>query len=270
MNKESIKEKKERRYGRKIFNIGIIVLLVMVTSWFYDAAANRRYLQREYIDLKDRYEVVAFGDSLTEGIGATDARGYVTRLSERYGIDILNRGIRRHQTKQLLARVETDVLPYKPKLVVMTVGGNDVLRGVPFETFSQNLSELFQIFKDNNIHVLYLGVTTSRFGDDNKEALAELCAQFDNVTYVPNILDGILFHPLRLSDIIHPDDAGYEIITDKVAPVFEQLLIENKIKFTKQEEKSLPPFDGPSLIDQFKTNVPIEFNRSYNPFKKEL
>lgn len=239
----------------------------MVTSWFYDVAANRRYLQREYIDLKDKYSVVAFGDSLTEGIGATDARGYVTRLSERYGIDILNRGIRRHQTKQLLARVETDVLPYKPKLVVMTVGGNDVLRGVPFETFSQNLSELFQIFKDNNIHVLYLGVTTSRFGDDNKEALAELCAQFDNVTYVPNILDGILYNPVRLSDIIHPDDAGYEIITNKVAPVFEQLLIENKIKFTKQEETSLPAFDGPSIVEQLKTNVPIEFNRSYNPFK---
>ncbi len=252
---------------RRLTTIGTLSLLIICSLWFYDAVSNRRYLQREYIDLKDRYDVVAFGDSLTEGIGGSNARGYVTRLSERYGVDILNRGIRRHQTKQLLARVETDVLPYKPKLVVMTVGGNDVLRGIPFETFSQNLSELFTIFNDNNIHVLYLGVTTSRFGDDNKEALAELCAQFDNVTYIPNILDGILYNPVRLSDIIHPDDAGYEIITDKVAPVFEQLLIDNNILFTKQEETSLPAFDGPSLVEQLKTNVPLEFNRSYNPFK---
>ena len=252
-----------KTFGRVVFLCGLLFGVL----WLYDAVANRRYLQREYVLLKSEYSVVAFGDSLTEGIGARDARGHVARLAERYSLDILNKGIRRHQSSHLLARVEMDVLAYKPKLVIMTVGGNDVLRGVPFATFSENLSQLFTIFQKNNIAVLYLGVKTSRFGDDNQAALQALCDSFPNVTYIPNILEGVLFNPLRLSDAIHPDDAGYELITDRIAPTFEKLLQLHEIPFTKKEENTLPPFDGPSLGEQLRTNVPVEFERSYNPLR---
>ena len=254
-------------WSRKLGNISVLVLVCFVMVWIYNAAANRRYLQRVYIDLKDQYDVVAFGDSLTEGIGANNARGYVSRLSEHYGVDILNKGIRRHQSKHLLARVTTDVLPYKPKLVLMTVGGNDVVRGIPFSEFSANLSQLFTIFKQHNIHVLYLGVTTSRFGNDYKNELAALCAQFDNVTYVPNVLDGILYNPILLSDVIHPDDQGYEIITNKVDPLFKMLLDKLQIAYVVGPEQEPLLFDGPSILDQIKVNAPLEYNRSYNPFK---
>lgn len=254
-----------RKIWKKVTNLFLLAVLFFCVTWLYDAVANRRYLQREYVPLKEQYNVVAFGDSLTEGVGATNTRGYVSRLAEEYSLDILNKGIRRHQSKHLLERVETDVLAYKPKLVIMTVGGNDVLRGVPFETFAQNLSSLFTIFKNNDIDVLYLGVKTSRFGDDNQAALERLCNSFENVTYIPNVLDGILFNPFLLSDMIHPDDEGYIQITNRVSPFFEELLIQNGIPFVKKEVHELSPFDGPSILEQLRRNGPIEFNRTYNP-----
>lgn len=254
-----------KKVSKKLSSFLFLCALFFVIVWLYDAVANRRYLQREYVYLKDQYDIVAFGDSLTEGVGAANTRGYVSRLGEEYSVDILNKGIRRHQSKHLLERVDRDVLAYKPKVVVMTVGGNDVLRGVPFETFAQNLRTLFTIFKNNDITVLYLGVKTSRFGDDNQTALQALCDSFDNVVYVPNVLDGILFNPFLLSDMIHPDDEGYQQITQKVAPFFEQLLVKREIPFVKTEVQELSPFDGPSLLEQLRRNAPVEFNRTYNP-----
>jgi len=78
-------------------------------------------------------QILALGDSLTEGVGASRGHDYVSVLAKKIGRPILNRGVAGDTTADALARLNRDVLTQEPQIVIVFLGGNDILRKIPAE-----------------------------------------------------------------------------------------------------------------------------------------
>src|SRR3954451_580699 len=91
-------------------------------------------------NLKSRgANIIAFGDSLTAGYGAQPSEAYPTRLSALIEAPVLNAGVSGDTTQSALDRVANDVLARDPRIVIVGLGGNDFLQGVPIATTEANL-----------------------------------------------------------------------------------------------------------------------------------
>ena len=167
--------------------------------------------------------VIAFGDSLVEGRGATDGRDFVSMLSRRLGVPIVNAGRSGDTTGAALARLDRDVLAHSPRVVIVVLGGNDYLRHVPVnETFS-NLNSIVTRIRERGAAVVLAGVSVGLLTDPYASRYDAL-AREASAGLVPDILGGLMGHSELMSDAIHPNDAGYEIIAGRIAPVLEELL----------------------------------------------
>ena len=86
--------------------------------------------------------IVAFGDSLVAGQGAGPGQDFVSVLSTRLGIPVINAGRNGDTTSAALARLDRDVLAWNPRIVIVLLGGNDFLRRVPGEETFGNLGTI--------------------------------------------------------------------------------------------------------------------------------
>ena len=167
--------------------------------------------------------VIAFGDSLVEGRGSTDGRDFVSMLARRLGVPIINAGRSGDTTGAALARLDRDVLSRSPRVVIVVLGGNDYLRRIPVnETFS-NLSSIVTKIRDRGAAVVLAGVSVGLLTDPYGSRY-EALARETSSGLVPDILGGLMGRSDRMADAIHPNNAGYEIIADRIAPVLEELL----------------------------------------------
>ncbi len=167
---------------------------------------------------------VAFGDSLTEGYGSTSVGGnYPAQLSARLGVPIQNLGVSGDTTADALKRLdEVDAL--SPRVVLFCFGGNDVLQGLPRDRMFANLGVMIDRFLARGSFVVLIGVRGATvLGDANAEGFKELAEQ-KKVKHVPNILDGILTHPDLMTDYVHPNDAGYAKIAERLEKELRPLL----------------------------------------------
>jgi len=166
--------------------------------------------------------VVAFGDSLVSGVGANSGQDFVSLLSGQVGVPIINQGVPGDTTRDALARVD-QVLATDPKVVLVLFGGNDYLQQIPPEETFANLAQLIETIHQSGSIVVLLGVRGGVLRDQYAGQFADLAAEY-NTAFVPNVLDGVFGRPLLMSDPIHPNNAGYQIIADRIAPVLQPLL----------------------------------------------
>lgn len=216
-------------FTKLLLKIIFYAIVLYILIWMYDAMANRRYASRVYVELQDRYSIVAVGDSLVEGLGSQGVTGFVGLLEQRIGIPIYNAGIRRDQTRDVLARLENDVLVHNPEIVILVVGGNDMLRAVPHDQVLENLELIFKKLQEKNITVLFGEVTDDRLFGNYNQQVRQLAQQY-NVMYIPNVMDGIFWTFRYKFDALHPDDRGYQVIADRIEPYLRDAITSsNKI-----------------------------------------
>lgn len=161
-----------------------------------------------------RGDWVAFGDSLTEGYGANEGGDYPRQLAKRLRVKIRNLGASGNTTADGLARLDQAV-QLRPRVVLLCLGGNDTLRGVPAEQTFANLGAMIDRFQQGGSFVVLLGVRSTGLSDKNAKRFEQL-AKTKRVLLVPNILDGILFTPSLMADQIHPNDKGYAKIAERL------------------------------------------------------
>lgn len=166
--------------------------------------------------------IIAFGDSLVSGTGASVGSNFVSVLAKKIGKQIINAGVSGDTTEKGLARLSRDVLSQNPKIVVLCLGGDDFLQRVPNATTFANLTTIIQKIHETGSIVIMLGVQTG-FLTDNFNSLWRLIFENENCVYVPNILYDIAGHPTRLSDAVHPNNVGYHMIADRLAPILMRL-----------------------------------------------
>ena len=181
----------------------------------------------------DRPIILAFGDSLTAGSGLPAGSGYPEMLQEEldkrgYAYRVINAGIGGDTTGGGVARVQ-NAIRLKPEIVILELGGNDGLRGIPVEVMQANLDELAAAFKDAGARVVLGGMTLPRnFGPDYISAFEQVyrsVAKKHDVILMPFFLEGVGGDPrLNLEDGIHPNEAGYRIVVANVLKYVEPLL----------------------------------------------
>jgi len=167
-------------------------------------------------------EIIAFGDSLIAGVGATPGNDLVSRLEVAIGQPIINLGVSGDTTADGLVRLET-VTSRDAKVVLLLLGGNDAIRSVPRKTTRDNLATMITEIQSTGAVVILLGVRSGILSDGYDDMYEELADTY-GTAYVPDVLRGVFGRPNLMSDPIHPNDAGYEKLSERVLPVLESVL----------------------------------------------
>lgn len=167
-------------------------------------------------------DIIAFGDSLVAGTGSSDGHDFVSLLSQATGKPIINLGHPGDTTADGLARVgELDA--YKPKVVLLLLGGNDYLKRVPQEETFQNLANIIKNIQGRGAVVLLLGVRGGLLGDHFADEYKNVSRVY-RTAYVSDVLSGLIGDKKYMYDQIHPNDAGYAKVAARIAPVLLSLL----------------------------------------------
>jgi lysophospholipase L1-like esterase len=170
--------------------------------------------------------IIAFGDSLTEGVGTTERNDYASLLSARIGEPIINMGISGDTTADGLKRLDA-LLEQDPKVVILELGGNDALKRVPVETTFKNLATIIERIQAKGGAVVLVGISGGFYGTRYDKEFETLARTY-GVAYVPNIVKGLLGRTEYMSDTIHPNDAGHVIIADRIEPKLREVLAGSK------------------------------------------
>jgi acyl-CoA thioesterase-1 len=165
---------------------------------------------------------VAFGDSLTEGHGASEGNSYPALLGRRLGVEIRNLGRSGETSADGLARVE-QVAALHPRVVLVCFGGNDSLGGEPISRTIGNLAQIMDRLRAEGSFIVLIGIRSASLRDKNEPHFRNL-ARDKNALYVPDMLQGLAFKPIYMSDAIHPNDAGYARIAERVEKALQPFL----------------------------------------------
>lgn len=155
--------------------------------------------------------ILCFGDSLTFGTGASEGNDYPSRLAARIDLPVINAGVPGDTAADALERLDRDVLSRSPRMVLLTLGGNDLKNGVPREEAFNNLRAIVERIQEAGALVVIGGVDIPFYGRGFGEAYEDLAEETGSVL-VPNVYRGILGRPDRMSDRIHPNDKGYAVM----------------------------------------------------------
>ncbi len=177
--------------------------------------------------------VVFLGDSLTAGYGVGEVQAFPALVAARLGaggtpIEVVNAGVSGDTTADGLRRLDR-ILAGHPDAVVVALGANDGLRGVPVDEIEHNLREIVIRVKRSGAAPLLLGMRVpptfgTRYSRQFEEVYERLADDL-GVALVPFMLKGVAGRPsLNLEDRLHPNAAGHDRIADTVAPYLERLL----------------------------------------------
>jgi acyl-CoA thioesterase-1 len=182
---------------------------------------------------EDRPKILAFGDSLTAGLGVAAEDAYPAQLQRRLdekGIRyrVINAGVSGDTTAGGVRRVEW-VLKSRPDIVLLELGANDGLRGLNLQQTKANLEQIIQRCQEASVTVVLAGMKLPpNYGADYTkgfEAIYPVLAKQYRVTLIPFFLDGVAGSAtLNQADGIHPTSEGYRIIADKVLQQIKPLL----------------------------------------------
>lgn len=179
-------------------------------------------------------DVVMLGDSLTAGYGLLQNEAYPALIGKELETDgydnvaIVNAGVSGDTSAGGLARLEW-VLEPSVRILVVALGANDALRGVPPSETRNNLARIISTARSRNVMVLLLGMEAPpNLGEDYRQAFRsiyrELAAEFD-VPLVPFMLEGVAGVPhLNQEDGIHPTADGHRLIAALVYPALQPLI----------------------------------------------
>jgi acyl-CoA thioesterase-1 len=179
--------------------------------------------------------VVFLGDSLTAGLGLAEAEAFPALIEaelreEGLAVRVVNAGVSGDTSAGGLARLDW-LLAQGPAVVVVGLGANDGLRGLPLEATEANLREIVRRSREAGARVVLLGMRIPpSYGLDYAgrfERLYEEVADDLDVPLVPFLLDGVAARPaLNLPDRIHPNAEGHVRIAETVYPYVEDELEE--------------------------------------------
>jgi lysophospholipase L1-like esterase len=202
----------------KLWKFIAVLLLLGVGIYFL---ANRK---PHYTNFPPRAtgDWIAFGDSLTAGYGASPGNDFPTLLGKKLGLKIVNKGVPGDTTENGLNR-EEEIVRLQPRVVLLCFGGNDALQQLPVEKTFSNLAAMIDRLQETGTFVVLIGIRSASISDRYASHFKKL-AKEKHVLYVPNILSGILGTPHLMSDYVHPNDEGYNVIADRLEKILNPLL----------------------------------------------
>ncbi len=180
-----------------------------------------------------RPRIVAFGDSLTAGLGVSPEQTYPAQLQKQLDTlglhyQVLNAGVSGDTTAGGLRRVSW-VLAGKPSVVILELGGNDGLRGLSLPETRSHLDAIIKRLKEAQVQVILAGMKLPpNYGEEYTskfEAMYRDLAKAHTLALIPFLLEGVGGdHKLNQADGIHPTGEGYRIVVQNVLQTLLPLL----------------------------------------------
>ena len=179
---------------------------------------------------ENSFRILILGDSLTEGYGVSTQQAFPSllekKLNDEFSSDknrryeIINAGISGSTSSGGVSRIEW-LLKSKPDFLILALGGNDGLRGVPVEETKNNLEKIILAAKSKDIPTLLAGMKMPpNYGIEYTREFSkqfEDLANQENVPLIPFLLEGVGGNPaMNLPDRIHPNPAGHQKIAETV------------------------------------------------------
>ena len=204
------------------FKVAGLHIAVIVASLTFAVAASARTIT-----------LVAFGDSLMAGYQLPPGDGFPEKLQaalKAKGVDIsiANAGVSGDTTTGGLARIDWSV-PDGADGVILELGANDALRGIPPEESERNLDQMIARLKERGVAVLLVGMLAPpNMGGDYAARFNPIygkLARKHGVALYPFFLDGVALDAgLKLDDGMHPNSKGVDVMVEKMEPAITQFL----------------------------------------------
>jgi lysophospholipase L1-like esterase len=201
---------------KKILIFCAAVFLFVIVIYFF---LNKNYPIKNMPPKNEK--ILIFGDSLAEGIGSSEGNDLASLLEKDLRKAVINDGKSGDTTRDALERLPL-VVEEKPGIVIVILGGNDVLKKIPqTETFA-NLEKIVTSLQDNGSVVIVFGVRSGLLGDGRGDEFKAL-AKKTGTWYLSDILGGLFGDTRYMSDSVHPNDAGYGLIEKRILPVINKI-----------------------------------------------
>ncbi len=197
--------------ARGLLNAATALLLLL-----FLAAAGCRDRTPQIAPLPPGAVILAFGDSLTSGYGADIRESYPAVLERLTGFEVINAGVPGEITAQGLKRLPALLNHYRPDLVILCHGGNDLLRRLDPETTSANLRQMILTARSSGAQVLLVGVPQPGLLMRPAGFYGNLAAEF-GIPCEERLLPDILKNGSEKSDAIHPNADGYRRLAEGLA-----------------------------------------------------
>ena len=177
--------------------------------------------------------IVALGDSLTAGLGLQPEEAYPAVLESRirqrgYPFEVVNAGVSGDTSAGGLRRVDW-ALDGDVRILILALGANDGLRGLPVDEMTRNLQEIIERAQRRSVQVLLVGMEAppnygERYTREYRQAFQDLATR-NHLEFVPFLLAGVAGVPdLNQRDGIHPTSRGARLLAENLLPVLETML----------------------------------------------
>src|SRR3954465_15023066 len=165
--------------------------------------------------------VLAFGDSLTYGTGAAHEQSYPSVLGQLIQRPVVNAGVPGETTADGVARLPSVLEEVHPKIVLLCMGGNDMLRKMDRATTEANLRAMVQLAKQRGVAVVLIGVPEPVLFGGTAAFYGNVAKDY-HLAFEDRILREVLFDNRLKSDEIHPNASGYRLLAQAIADLLHK------------------------------------------------
>lgn len=205
---------------KKIIIVAISCIFIYLVYYLF---FSNNYNNWPIINNKSQGQtIVAFGDSLTAGYHVDKADNYPSQLSRMINQPVINMGVSGETTEQALERIN-NVIVANPKIVIVSLGANDLRRKTPAAEAFANLKQIVDIIQANGALVIIGGLDIPYYKNDYADEYVKF-AKDNGCLLVPNVLKGIFGHRDLMVDNIHPNAKGYTIMATQFDKVIKNYL----------------------------------------------
>ncbi len=163
--------------------------------------------------LSESATILAYGDSLTYGTGASRNEAYPEVLSHLLGRTVVNAGVPGETSQGGLARLPKVLEDVRPDLVILCLGGNDFLRRLDDQKLVVNMEEMIRMIRQSGSEVVVVGVPRPGLLIRTAPLYRDLADEF-KLPYEGEVLQDILTDNALKSDAVHPNAAGYRKLAE--------------------------------------------------------
>src|SRR5262245_22980289 len=181
--------------------------------------------------------IVAFGDSLTAGYGLHEDYGFTTLLQRKldekgFRYHVVQAGLSGDTSAGGVGRIDWALEEGPVKILILELGGNDGLRGLPVADMKKNLAEIIERAQARGVTVVLAGMEAppnmgEEYTGEFRQVFRDLAKKY-KLTLIPFLLDGVAGNrEMNQPDGIHPNVAGEKMMTENVWRELEPLLLKN-------------------------------------------
>jgi lysophospholipase L1-like esterase len=195
--------------------IGVFALMLIAV--LAPGCSERPKLER----LSSDAVVLAFGDSLTFGTGASEEESYPAQLEKLIGRRVVRAGVPGEVTGQALERLPAALDEHAPRLLLLCIGGNDFLQRLGNQQAESNVRAMVKLAKSRGVEVMLIGTPEPGLTVSPPAFYAGIAKEF-GLPYEGGIIGQVLKDSTLKADPIHPNARGYRVIAERLAAALKQ------------------------------------------------